>query len=352
MRTRTWLLMAAAIAVMAMDAHACTTFCFDSGGKRVFGKNYDWNVDDGLVIVNKRGVAKTAFTGENPAAWTSRYGSVTFNQYGREFPSGGINEKGLVVELMWLEETTYPEPDRRRALPTLQWIQYQLDNAATVADVAASDSKVRIAEAGAARIHFLVADAKGGVAAIEYLNGRMVVHLGDDLPYPVLTNDTYESSVAYARASGAKQAASGSSLDRFARAARGLSPTGKPAGTKDGAIDEAFALLDEVAQAGYTQWSIVYDVGAKRAYFRTREERAIRYLDVDALDLSCATPVRVVDLNASYPGDASKHLVDYSTDANLKLVRAAFTKTDFLRETPPEAVEALARYPEQTVCKL
>jgi choloylglycine hydrolase len=26
--------------------------------------------------------------------WTSRYGSITFNQYGREFPSGGINEKG------------------------------------------------------------------------------------------------------------------------------------------------------------------------------------------------------------------------------------------------------------------
>jgi penicillin V acylase-like amidase (Ntn superfamily) len=28
---------------------------------------------------------------------------VTFNQYGRNFPSGGMNEAGLVIELMWLE---------------------------------------------------------------------------------------------------------------------------------------------------------------------------------------------------------------------------------------------------------
>jgi choloylglycine hydrolase len=29
-------------------------------------------------------------------SWISKYGSITFNQYGREFPTGGMNEKGLV----------------------------------------------------------------------------------------------------------------------------------------------------------------------------------------------------------------------------------------------------------------
>ena len=33
-----------------------------------------------------------------PASWVSKYGSVTFNQYGRELPTGGMNEAGLVVE--------------------------------------------------------------------------------------------------------------------------------------------------------------------------------------------------------------------------------------------------------------
>ena len=42
------------------EATACTTFCLKRGSQAVFGKNYDWDVGDGLVIVNKRGVAKTA----------------------------------------------------------------------------------------------------------------------------------------------------------------------------------------------------------------------------------------------------------------------------------------------------
>jgi len=326
-------------------AEACTTFCFQRDGAIVFGKNYDWDVADGLVIVNKRGTVKTAFTEENPAAWTSQFGSVTFNQYGREFPSGGINEKGLVVELMWLDETMYPEPDRRRALPTLQWIQYQLDNSATVADVVASDAKVRIADAGSARIHFLVADASGEVVTVESLNGRTVFHRGKELPYPVLTNDMYQVAVTYAReVAPGKTTLTRSSLDRFVRASRGLSGNGQSP------VGDAYELLDQVAQPS-TQWSIVYDIGDKRAWFRTRDHRELRYIDVDGLDFSCRTPVRIVDLNASHRGDVSQYLEDYSTDANRKLVRAAFSETDFLRNTAPEAVEGLARYPEATSCK-
>jgi choloylglycine hydrolase len=87
------MLAVSAIAVLANPAEGCSTFCLAGAGP-VFGKNYDWDVADGLVIVNKRGVAKTAMTNDNPAKWTSKYGSVTFNQYGREMPCGGINEAG------------------------------------------------------------------------------------------------------------------------------------------------------------------------------------------------------------------------------------------------------------------
>ena len=71
---RKWLLFVAAAALMVTsDARACTSFCFEQDGTRVFGKNYDWNVDDGLVVVNKRGVAKRAFVESAPLRWTSRY---------------------------------------------------------------------------------------------------------------------------------------------------------------------------------------------------------------------------------------------------------------------------------------
>ena len=39
---------------------ACTTFQLNHEGQVLVGKNYDWMVEDGLIIVNKRGVAKTA----------------------------------------------------------------------------------------------------------------------------------------------------------------------------------------------------------------------------------------------------------------------------------------------------
>ena len=338
-----WLIAIASLLVGART-DACTTFCYQRDGAIVFGKNYDWDVEDGLVIVNKRGMTKTALTEENPAQWTSQHGSVTFNQYGREFPSGGINEKGLVVELMWLDETMYPEPDRRRSLPTLQWIQYQLDNSATVDDVVASDAKVRIADAASARIHFLVADATGAVATVEFINGRTVFHRGEKLPYPALTNDMYQVSVTYTReVAGDKKALTQSSLDRFARVAQGL-------GGGKNAVDDAFALLNDVT-VPHTQWSIVYDLADKRAWFRTREHRDIRYLDLDGLDFSCSTPVQVVDLHAALRGDVAKKLKDYTIDANRKLVRAAFGETEFLRDTPPDVVEGVARYPEATACK-
>ena len=117
------------IILISGSGFACTTFSLHQNGQIVFGKNYDWHLGRGLVIVNKRGVSKTAMPGlqDDPgeyAKWTSKYGSLTFNQYGREMPMGGMNEAGLVVELMSLSETQYPQPDARHAIKDLQWIQY------------------------------------------------------------------------------------------------------------------------------------------------------------------------------------------------------------------------------------
>ena len=93
-----------ALLFLAPAAHPCTTFVLDDFGRPVFGRNYDWSVEDALVIVNKRDVMKSAFLldplGNTPVAWVSKYGSVTFNQISREFPCGGMNEAGLVVEVM------------------------------------------------------------------------------------------------------------------------------------------------------------------------------------------------------------------------------------------------------------
>ena len=299
----------------ATAADACTTFCT----RGLFGRNYDFEIGYGLVMVNKRGVSKTAQT-DHPATWTSRYGSITFDQFGRDNATGGMNEKGLVVELMWLSGTRYPESDARGELGNLEWIQYQLDTASTVAEVIASDAKVRITPANAP-LHFLVADANGDSAAIEFLDGKMVVHRKAN----VLANDPYTESVA-AMKRGAR--------DRFARASHGL------ASATD--VDGAFALLDEVAQP-HTQWSIVYDIPNRVIRWRTAKNRTIRGARLAAFDFSCATPVLIADVD-------SDRFAVYSLERNAALVRRSVRGTSFLKNTPDAEIEQSARWPERSTC--
>lgn len=328
----------------AVPAHACTTFCLRGDGRIVYGKNYDWSVGDGLLIVNKRGVARTADAegDPRPARWVSKFGSVTFNQYGRDFPMGGMNEKGLTIEVMWLDGTRYPQADARSSVDVLQWIQYQLDNHATVAEVLKTDKSVRIV--GTAPLHYLVADRQGQVATVEFLDGRMVAHTGDKLPVAALANSTYAESLREAKG----QSGGRSSLSRFARAgerARGFDAK------KGDPVKYAFETLDQVAQGDYTKWSIVYEIDRGRVHFRTRDRRKVRSLDLKSVDFSCATPVRVLDLDADVEGDVARHLVPYTRALNLELVTGSFRKTDFLADVPAAELERVARYPESTVCQ-
>jgi len=60
----------------------------------VFDRNYDWITATGMVCTNLRGLQKISLAGRwKISRWVSQYGSITFNQYGKEFPAGGMNEK-------------------------------------------------------------------------------------------------------------------------------------------------------------------------------------------------------------------------------------------------------------------
>src|SRR2546423_10709067 len=259
-------LVCAAIVVFSLYSNftrACTTFCLVSKGEVLFGRNYDWTVGDALVLANKRGVAKTAtiIDSENGAKWISKYGSITFNQYGRENPTGGMNEMGLVVEQMWLDETEYPKVDSRPAVGTQEWIQYVLDISATTSEAIKNAEGVRIESE--VKVHYLISDKAGNAASVEFLKGLMVVHTGANLSTPALTNDTYDESLRFAGHTDAAKATSNESQDRFARAVKQTKYFGQKNLSDQQAVTYAFQVLDDVAQKKavntFTQWSIVYD---------------------------------------------------------------------------------------------
>jgi penicillin V acylase-like amidase (Ntn superfamily) len=339
--------------LFAQSAFACTTFCLKSKGEVLFGRNYDWMIGDGLVFVNKRGVSKTSTQEKNPAKWVSRYGSLTFNQYGRETPMGGMNEAGLVIELMWLDGTKYPAKDERPTLDVLEWIQYQLDISATTEDVLKNIENVRIEDR--TPLHYLVNDKNGNSATIEFLDGKLVAHTGNDLPVSTLANDRYDKSLDYAKAT---QAFGGSqevpqtanSLDRFTRAAQRTKDFEKTGKTEQEAVTYAFDILSNVAQKGATQWSIVYDQKRGKVYFRTLQSTSIKSVDVKSFDYACGSAVKMFDINSKETGDVTAKFIDYTRAANRDLIERSFGGTDFLKSTPAETKDYLAEYPESFAC--
>ncbi len=330
---------------------ACTTFCLFNGKDLIFGRNYDFSIGYGHVVINKRGVFKSAMaeSGERATQWTSKYGSLTFNQFGRDNPMGGMNETGLIVELMQLDATRYPAPDSRPALGCLEWIQYQLDNCATVEEVIQQAEKVRVrSHVG---IHYLIADGKGEIASIEFLDGKLVYHRGDKMPVKALANSTYEESLAYLKRgeSNALLPTSMSSLDRFVRAGV-MAKSYQPNAAKT-AIEYAFDILRNVAQGAHTQWSIVYDVRNLAVHFFTNKAQQVRHVNLQSFEFTCDTPVKILDVNADISGNIASHFSNYTTEANRQLVLASFQNSPFTKHIPVSALEEIASHPGSSSCR-
>jgi penicillin V acylase-like amidase (Ntn superfamily) len=343
-------------ALFAGTAAACSTFLLRDGTGMVLGKNFDMMVREGMLMTNQRNVTKVALLGpgKNPARWVSKYGSITFNQVGKEYPFGGINEAGLIVEIMWLESTGYPDPDGRAAVPELQWIQYQLDNCASAEEVIATDGSVRI-EAMGKPVHFLVADRAGDVATIEFIGGKLVSHRGRTLPIPALTNNTYDESMSFLKEHkgfGGKRpiVTTYESLDRFATVAKMLH---KRIRHPQALVSRAFEILDKVAQGEGTVWTIVYDMDKRTIHFKNVTNRSIRTVRLDAFDFDCAVQPRMLDIEAPLTGEVSASFEPYSTDGNRRLVKHTFARYRELEfmNLPENAQEYLARYPEKLECR-
>ena len=335
---------------------ACTTFFINKNGQMILGRNYDWITGNGMVCTNQKGLAKTSDDTKDGATigWVSQYGSITFNQYGKEFPTGGMNEKGLVVEMMWLDGTKYPLADNRPAIGELQWIQYQLDNCSTVDELIATDKKLRIASKGTTPLHFLVADAKGNAATIEFFEGKMKVHKDNDLSFPVLTNDSYSSSLeqigmATSSAGGNSVSFSNNSIDRFAKACT-MVKTFQQTAINTPVIDYSFGILDKVAQGTHTKWSIVYDITNKKIHFKSLGFSQLKNVVFSAFDFACSSPAKAWQMNQAVTGDITKLFSNYSAELNRKIVEKSFDESKSEFTISEEGRRQTWQYPGNISC--
>lgn len=134
--------------------------------------------------------------GSNTVRWTNRFGSVVMVGFDGA-ATDGLNEKGLAAHALVLTESQQEPNDTRAELPDTHWVQYVLDNFATVNDVvdAHKAGMFRVVAAWSndlgytkpLGIHLAVEDTSGDSAIFEYVKGNLVIHHGPE--YRVMTND-------------------------------------------------------------------------------------------------------------------------------------------------------------------
>ena len=168
----------------------------------VTGRTMDWKEDpQSNLYLFPRGVQRRGAISDNTIQWTSKYGSVVTAGYDIG-TCDGMNEKGLVANLLFLTESSYFRPDDNRPVMGLSiWTQYVLDNFATVDEAVAELSKevFRIDDpdlpnGAKSTLHLSISDASGNSAIFEYLNGNLVIHEGRECQ--VMTNSpTYDKQL-------------------------------------------------------------------------------------------------------------------------------------------------------------
>jgi len=169
----------------ARQSDACTRAVYQGpDGTIVTGRSMDWAEETGTDLwAFPRGMKRDGAAGPTSVKWISKYGSVICSFYGVSSVDG-MNEQGLVANVLYLTESEYPKPDGRR--PTMSiaaWAQYVLDNYASVTEavnalrddpfvIIAPDLPGGMRAAG----HLALSDPTGDSAIFEYVKGKLVIH--------------------------------------------------------------------------------------------------------------------------------------------------------------------------------
>lgn len=334
---------AALMPLTTSAALACSTMVLGLPERPIVAYSFDFDATGaGFMVVNPNGATRRSIMDGAPAVWSARHASVTFNQIGPGMPAVGMNTAGLVVSMMWNSKAVYSRDGNTPVVNELEFIQRLLDTAGSVDEALASLQDVRIE--GMVPIHYLLADRFGTTAAVTPTPTGLLIHTGDEMPVPALTNTSYaelmEKITAYDGFGGKKPLPSGlgekdpGSLERFALAASASRGVGSVL-----AADTAFDVLDDVANRE-TRWQIVFDPSGQQIAFRIVGQEGLHVLEMPKLDFSCLDRPLAVELSDLTPQDVPDVLtpIDPPAAGNVaRQVLGSFSKAGF----PPDVADGL-----------
>jgi hypothetical protein len=247
---------------LTQPAWACSLFAsLGDGEKHLYGRNFDWRYSPGLLLFTDppdgyASVSMVDIAYLLPASDVQML--IDLPLEAREplleapfWPFDGMNEHGLVVGMAAVPESEMPHDANRGTIDSLGVIREMLDHARDVEEAIGILGSYNISWDGGPALHYLIADAAGRSALVEFHAGEMVLIASPGgKPWHVATN--------HLRSTIDEDAPSGcwryDAIRRRLAAAEGSL-----------AISEALDLLAEVAQEN-TQWSVVYVLSAGRVH--------------------------------------------------------------------------------------
>ena len=329
-------------------ADACSRVLYVAkDGTVIVGRSMDWGEDmHSNMWVLPRGMKRDGMGGANSMSWESKYGSLIVSGYDIG-TCDGMNEKGLVVNMLALVESDYGKPPiGTKAISISTWAQYLLDQHATVADAVADLDKrefqvqtVILPTGKAANMHLAISDASGDSAIFEYIGGKLVIHHGKE--FRVMTNSpAYDKQLAvqaYWKEAGSLTGflpGTTRAADRFARALVFVEalPTETNPRYMSGVPQQKFQFqammsvlatmrsvgtplgiaIDGQPDASSTIWRTVSDSTNRVVLFDSAMAPATVWVKLEDCDFTAGKPVKKLTLagGKTYSGNAADQFSD------------------------------------------
>ncbi|HRI85671.1 MAG TPA: linear amide C-N hydrolase [Ignavibacteria bacterium] len=317
-------------------SESCTRVVYQGPNNTILtARSMDWESEiPANLWIMPRGIERNGEAGVNSVKWKSKYGSIVTSSFNIA-SSDGMNEKGLVANMLWLVESKYPEFDKsQRGLSIALWAQYVLDNFATVEEAVNELSKREFSVVSTVipgtdiftTIHLSISDAKGDNAIIEYINGELTIH--HSMEYTVMTNSpVFEKQLAlddYWKQIGGTVMLPGTNraADRFARASFYITAIMQTDDIQK-ALAGVFGVIRNCSvpygistpnepNISSTRWRTVSDQKNRVYYFENVLSPNTFWVDFTKADLSENAPVKklMLENNEIYSGNALSSFVE------------------------------------------
>jgi len=329
------------ICTLCRESIACSAFVLNKGQECVMAFNENWPGEaQGYVLINQPGRQKRGVTeselwvtkelkSDSDIRWTSRYGSITFNCFGKDLPVFGVNEKGLMVaELAWGQQKPGKLLPGEKPIVWLAWEQYILDQFATVDEALNDISKSKLGVQVDSH-EFFLSDAKGNSGVVLCDNqGTFRVFRGKTMKHPLVCNGFPETDPdqlkAYKAFGGKEEMTSFRNFgvsDFGRRYANGIHLLEAYNPKAHCAPAYAWMML-EVLNPG--DWRLVYDAKARRAAFCTIRNPKVKWVNFGDIKFGADKPTLILDVQTEFEGDALSRFVPLTSENLLTMLRPAY----------------------------